>query len=1006
MDECRRVAAYNTESGKRNASRAPQRLPPGALPATDIALNKVLTGASFVVTMLSSDCQAALPDLNHGVCQLRPPSSTTKAQVFPPEAIVRRTAFTCVWVVLSLLLFSAAFAQPSKMDARVRIAAARLRSGQSPRQVQADGVAVSASGDLDVFIRGSISAAELEAMGVIIRTQLPGLYTAYIPVDDLDAVAANAQVISIRAAVKAEQNLNASLPTTGADLLRGPGPTFTGLNGAGVLVGDVDTGIDIHHGDFKDAGGLSRILYLWDQNATGTPPSGFSIGTEWTKAQIDLNVCTETDADGHGSHVMGIAAGDGSQTGGATPQYTYVGMAPKADIAMVATTFFTTDILDGVNYIMQRATALGENASVNLSLGSEFGPHDGTSDFESGLSALTGPGRIISVAAGNDRGTNWHAGFVVPAGGDSAKLTVTSGTNLPLGNPTVAVDGYYNDPDDMSITLRSPSNVFVGPISLGSINAAYPGTLLTGSANVYIENGAFLTSTGAREVYIELTRTSASHAVAGTWTIYFTPNSVSNGRVDMWKFYSGAGTSVFSLKNTNDHLVSEPGNALDVITVAAFATKNTWIDCGGTGRIYSVAPTIGDIASFSGLGPTRDGRQKPDITAPGFGVASTRSFDVALTCGGATGNAPFLVNDGGNHIINQGTSMAAPHVTGAAAILLEKFGAWTPAQIKTYLNSHATIDGFTGLPWNSSWGNGKLHLGDLLNPTVAVVAANGGEVWFIADSHNLQWTAADNVGVTSVDLLLSRNGTSGPWETIATGIPNSGNYAWTVSGPATNNAILQVVAHDAENNSASDNSDYPFAILGAETGTLLATFDANPVAAGIQLRWELGSPGMFSSMVVDRASNAVGPWQRLNLTTTRDGNFYQAVDASVVSGQSYQYRLTGLDSKGNTTMLGQISGTAGEAITRFELTRIAPNPTHDFARVEFTVPVTAPVKVSVLDIAGREVATLVSGPQAPGRHQVVWSGELSGHKAVAGVYFIRFEAPGGIRTTRRVSMIR
>lgn len=828
---------------------------------------------------------------------------------------MKRIGFGCVAGLSLLFLCSIAFADTSKLDARARIALAQLKSGASLQQMRAMGAAVSDDGKLDVFIRGDFSAQELEALGVVVRTRLPGLCTAYVPADVLDAVVASPRVSSIRGAVRAEHNLDASVPTTAANGQRGAGPTFTGVNGAGVLVGDVDSGIDIHHGDFKDAGGLSRILYLWDQTVSGTPPSGFTLGTEWTKAQIDGGTCTETDPNGHGTHVMGIAAGDGSQTGGAIPAHTYAGMAPMADIAMVKTTLQTTDIIDGVNYIFQRATALGKQSSVNISLGSEFGPHDGTSDFETGMGALTGPGRIISVAAGNDRGTNWHAGFTVPAGGDSAKFTVSSTTNLPLGNPTAAIDGYYNSPDNMTIMLRSPTNVFVGPITMGNINATYPGALLTGSANVYIENGAFLTSTGARQVYIEVTRTSATHPVSGVWTIYFTPVSLSNGRVDMWKYYSGAGSTSFTLKQVDDHLVAEPGNTPEVITVAAFSTKNSWIDCGGTGRTYSSPPTIGAIASFSGIGPTRDGRQKPDIAAPGFGVAATRSFDAAITCGSGSGNGPFLVNDGGNHIINQGTSMAAPHVTGAVAMLLQKRGALTPAQIKTYLNSHAIIDGFTGAPWNNVFGNGKLRLGELIDPTVSVDSANGGENWAVGSSQTIKWTAADNVGVTSIDLLLSRTGPGGPFETIALGVPNTGSFAWSVTGPATTNAFLKVVATDAETNSASDLSNAAFSIVD-----------------------QTGVPG------------------------------------------------------------------GGEAITRFALTRIAPNPTNDATSIEFTVPRTADVSVRVLDVAGRVLETLVSGSQEPGRHSVLWSGKVDGHRAPPGLYFIRLQT-AGVEISRRVSVV-
>jgi subtilisin family serine protease len=129
------------------------------------------------------------------------------------------------------------------------------------------------------------------------------------------------------------------------------------------------------------------------------------------------------DGDGHGTHVLGIAGGDGSATGGTVPAYTYVGMAPRADLVMVKTDYTDTGILDGVAYVMNRATALGKHAVVNLSLGSQYGPKDGTSPFEAGIAALTGPGRIVVASAGNDGGYPVHAEVTAPGGPGALERT-------------------------------------------------------------------------------------------------------------------------------------------------------------------------------------------------------------------------------------------------------------------------------------------------------------------------------------------------------------------------------------------------------------------------------------------------------------------------------------------------------------------------------------------------------------------------------------------------------
>jgi hypothetical protein len=474
----------------------------------------------------------------------------------------------------------------------------------------------------------------------------------------------------------------------------------------------------------------------------------------------------------------------------------------------------------------------------------------------------------------------------------------------------------------------------------------------------------------------------------------------------MWRFYTSTSSlgATFTLRMTDDHLVSEPGNSARAITVAAWETKNTWTSCAGSAVNYTGPAPLGAIATFSGLGPTRDNRVKPDIAAPGMGIGSTRSADAS----GACATVLQLLNDNGVHVINQGTSMAAPHVTGAAALLFQKFGSWTPEQVKAYLALHATVDSnvlSAGAVPNTIWGSGKLHLGDLINPTVTVTSPNGGEVFYIGGPYPLTWTASDNIGVTTVDINLSRSGPGGPWETIATAVPNSGTYNWTATGPITGTAYLKVVAHDAENNTASDLSDASFQIQDGAVATLLSTFVANSTPRGIELSWQLANPGSFTNISVERALSGSSEWDVLALAPVADADGFKVLDTDVVDGQSYQYRLQGVSSRGTVATLGQITGTAGQPVTAFALTRIAPNPTRGLTTVDFSVPRAANVKVSILDVQGREVALLTSGSHAAGRYSLSWSGEIQGRRAASGLYFVRMQAPG-VQVTRRVVVSR
>src|SRR5262245_28612019 len=219
-------------------------------------------------------------------------------------------------VVLGLLLATAMARDASAravVDPRMRGAVAvRADAVMAPR---------GGHGEWDVFIRGAADPRMLKRAGARVRTTLPGLCTAYVPADALDRIAAVPGVTSIRLAARVEVELSASAPTTGATLLRGPGPAFAGLNGRGVLIGSVDTGVDFHHGDFRDSTGATRFVAIWDQVAPGAGNAAFPYGRMWTAAEIDAGTCIEGDSVGHGTHVLGIAAGDGSQTGGGVPAF-------------------------------------------------------------------------------------------------------------------------------------------------------------------------------------------------------------------------------------------------------------------------------------------------------------------------------------------------------------------------------------------------------------------------------------------------------------------------------------------------------------------------------------------------------------------------------------------------------------------------------------------------------------------------------------------------------------
>jgi len=226
-----------------------------------------------------------------------------------------------------------------------------------------------------------------------------------------------------------------------------------GNTGKGVIVGIVDTGIDWCHPDFVDPStGRSRILYLWDQTMSPIygehSPLGF-YGVEYGNADINaaLGMCNHSlvrsvDTDGHGTHVAGIAAGNGTASGGL-----YRGMAPEADIIVVKSDGSDPKLIDGVDYVFQKAAALGKPAVVNLSWGGHLDPHDGTSFLDTVLDYLSGSGRILVASAGNEGGDNIHAQLTGGAG------DITLATNYA----DVPIDVWHDGRDGYQVKTDAPS---------------------------------------------------------------------------------------------------------------------------------------------------------------------------------------------------------------------------------------------------------------------------------------------------------------------------------------------------------------------------------------------------------------------------------------------------------------------------------------------------------------------------------------------------------------------
>jgi len=238
-----------------------------------------------------------------------------------------------------------------------------------------------------------------------------------IELSELPTLVHDADVLWVEASSRCEPLCDVSVPATCAPSVW---VSPDGGTGEGVIVGILDTGIDIYHTDFRDEYGTDRILAIWDLTVEGDiHPDGFNYGMLWTMDDIIERTCTQEDYYGHGTHVTGIAAGYDS---------VFMGMAPGADIAMAKAGnyyFYSHNIANGFAWLTDLANDEGKPICINLSLGGSYGPHDGSLLYERIMANHTGPGKIACISAGNSRGYNRHYQcYITPSAGDTLRVEV------------------------------------------------------------------------------------------------------------------------------------------------------------------------------------------------------------------------------------------------------------------------------------------------------------------------------------------------------------------------------------------------------------------------------------------------------------------------------------------------------------------------------------------------------------------------------------------------------
>ena len=286
-------------------------------------------------------------------------------------------------------------------------------------------------------------------------------------------------------------------------------------------------------------------------------------------------------------------------------------------------------------------------------------------------------------------------------------------------------------------------------------------------------------------------------------------------------------------------------------------------------------------------------------------------------------------------------------------------------------------------------------------PVLRVYSPNGGDVLTVGGVYQVLWNAADTHSSSVVWIYASRSVHPPVWDPIATNVPNTGSYLWTVTAPESNGLIAVV---DQSGRAGADASDLPFSITASGTETALAKFEAEPSDAGIQVTWALANRGTYSSVVLQRSLLQDGPWAAVTTAARIDGNVTVQEDAAVETGATYWYRLLATTEGGAQSIFGPVGATAG-APKEFQLSGAWPNPSRAGVTIGFAVAKRANVSISLLDIAGRQVRLLASGERAPGRYTLTWDGRDDRGAVPAGVYFVRYTVPGRSYVSR-VAIVR